>query len=221
MSVFNRQDPKMFERLMDEYPNIPAVIFKADGVKIHPTATLGESGFTWYRGDNGELVQIPNKGDIWLGKNVKIGEYVSIKRATLPNYTTIIESGSIVRNHANIAHNCKIGRNSWLGPHVCLNGSVEIGDECWIGGHAVIHQGIKIGDRATVGIGSVVIRDIPDGETVAGVPAVPTRFIGNTVHPSFKYGKNLKIGKYNHIHENVKAGDNCQIRSFTSAVSVK
>jgi UDP-N-acetylglucosamine acyltransferase len=40
------------------------------------------------------------------------------------------------------------------------------------------------------------------------------KFPDNIVDQSFKCGKNLKIGVYNHIHENVRVGDDCTIRSF-------
>jgi len=41
-----------------------------------------------------------------------------------------------------------------------------------------------------------------------------SKFDGNYVHPSFKSGVNLKIGKYCHIHPEVQVGDNCNIRSY-------
>lgn len=39
--------------------------------------------------------------------------------------------------------------------------------------------------------------------------------MANKIHPSFKHGKNFKIGVFNHIHEGVVVGDNCTIWSFT------
>jgi len=39
-------------------------------------------------------------------------------------------------------------------------------------------------------------------------------FIDNYIHPNFKHGVNLQIGKYNHVHSDVQVGDNVQIRSF-------
>jgi UDP-2-acetamido-3-amino-2,3-dideoxy-glucuronate N-acetyltransferase len=40
-----------------------------------------------------------------------------------------------------------------------------------IGSGAVILCGVTIGEQAMVGAGAVVTRDVPDGATVAGVPA--------------------------------------------------
>ena len=44
-------------------------------------------------------------------------------------------------------------------------------DGASIGSGAVIMCGVTIGARAMIGAGAVVTRDVPDGATVAGVPA--------------------------------------------------
>lgn len=38
--------------------------------------------------------------------------------------------------------------------------------------------------------------------------------MSNVIHPSFKHGKNLKLGEFNHIHEGVEVGDNVKILSY-------
>ena len=173
-------------RAFNKRPYRDPVITKGDNTKIHPSSTLGGDGFTWARLEDGSILQAHNLGDITIEDNVRIGEHCTIRRSTLPNTSTIIGRGSVLISYVNVGHNCKIGKNSFLGPHVCLNGSVKIGDGCWIAAHAVIHQGVKIGDGAVIGMGAVVTRDVPPGETVAGVPAIPLKFAGNYVHPSFK-----------------------------------
>ena len=40
-----------------------------------------------------------------------------------------------------------------------------------MGAGATVIQNVSIGKNVTVGAGSVVIRDVPDGLTVAGIPA--------------------------------------------------
>jgi acetyltransferase-like isoleucine patch superfamily enzyme len=52
-------------------------------------------------------------------------------------------------------------------------GRVRVGKGAVIGAYATVRSGVSIGDRVTVGFNSYVNRDVPDGETVGGVPAKP------------------------------------------------
>lgn len=49
--------------------------------------------------------------------------------------------------------------------------SINIGNNVWLGAHVVVLPGISIGNNSVVGAGAVVTKDIPCGETWAGVPA--------------------------------------------------
>ncbi|MBT8038334.1 MAG: acyltransferase [Verrucomicrobiae bacterium] len=48
---------------------------------------------------------------------------------------------------------------------------VRLGQNVWLGSLVVVLPGVTIGDNVIVGAGAVVTRDIPEGETWAGVPA--------------------------------------------------
>ena len=210
-----RTRPRSVEEI-EEFNQLPyrePRITKGNNVIIHPSTTLGGAGFTWARKEDGSILQAHNLGDIIIEDNVRIGEHCTIRRSTLPDTATLIGQGSVLISYVNVGHNCKIGKNCFLGPHVCLNGGVQIGDQCWIGGHAVIHQQVKIGDGAVVGMGAVVTRDVQPGETVVGVPAQPIEYVGNIVAHDFKHGKNLKLGKFCIVEEDVIVGDNCTIKS--------
>jgi acetyltransferase-like isoleucine patch superfamily enzyme len=50
---------------------------------------------------------------------------------------------------------------------------ITIGREVWIGRGVTILGGVTIGDKATVGANAVVTRDVAEGVTVAGIPALP------------------------------------------------
>ena len=52
-----------------------------------------------------------------------------------------------------------------------MAGGVTIGDYAWIGMGAIIKQEVLVGQNAVVGMGSVVIKEIPNNNTVVGVPA--------------------------------------------------
>jgi UDP-2-acetamido-3-amino-2,3-dideoxy-glucuronate N-acetyltransferase len=207
-------------RKQNETPETEPKINIGKNCNIHPTVVLGESGVGMERDENNEWVRCNQHGDVDIEDNVQIGSFCNIKRASIAAKSTVIGKGSILATYVNVGHNCKIGKNVFILPYVLLNGSVEIGDGAWIAGHAIIEQHARIGPNAVVGMGSIVKAsrtgdwDVKPGETVVGAPATPIKFVGNYVHPSFKYGKNLKIGKYNDIQEDVTVGDDVTIKSY-------
>ena len=52
-------------------------------------------------------------------------------------------------------------------------GPVDIGPRAMIGAGAVLLPGVRVGADAQVGANAVVTRDVPEGATVAGIPAEP------------------------------------------------
>lgn len=52
-----------------------------------------------------------------------------------------------------------------------VQGKTIIGDHCYIGTGATILGPIKIGNNVIIGAGAVVTKDIPDDQTVMGIPA--------------------------------------------------
>ena len=89
----------------------------------------------------------------------------------------IIQTGAQVSEHAIInsgaviEHDVLIGKNTHITSGAVLGGGCSIGDNCTIGLGSRIRDRISIGTGVTVGMGSVVVTDIPENETVVGVPA--------------------------------------------------
>ncbi len=82
-----------------------------------------------------------------------------------------IGEGVIINTGASVDHDCVVGDFVHLAPGARLTGEVTVGDQTLVGAGAVVIPGIRIGRRAIIGAGAVVISDVPDGQTVVGVPA--------------------------------------------------
>lgn len=106
-----------------------------------------------------------------------ISNYASIGVGTVVMQGAIVQSDAKIGRHcivntgASIDHECEISDYVHVSPHATLCGNVHVGKGSWIGAGATVIPGINIGEWCTIGAGAVVLHDIPDGVTVAGVPA--------------------------------------------------
>ncbi|OOZ42333.1 hypothetical protein BOW53_00390 [Solemya pervernicosa gill symbiont] len=82
---------------------------------------------------------------------------------------------TFVSSHTTISHDVQSGNCCQIGSHVVIGGKAMIGNRVTIHPHATILPGINIADDATIGAGSVVIRDVHQGETVFGIPAMTVK----------------------------------------------
>lgn len=91
----------------------------------------------------------------------------------------LVHSGNIkIHPHAVIGKNVGIMHDVTIGQCSTKLQSKYvpvIGDNVFIGAGAKILGRVKIGDGAVIAANSLVITDVPPGETVMGVPAVPLR----------------------------------------------
>jgi UDP-3-O-[3-hydroxymyristoyl] glucosamine N-acyltransferase len=140
-----------------------------DHVIIGSNCTIGGIGFGYEMNENGQYEQVPHIGNVEIGEKVEIGNNVCIDRAVMGS--TTLDRSVKVDNLVHIAHGVHIQENSLIIAHAMIAGSVVVGKNTWIAPSASLKQKIKIGDNAVIGIGSVVLKDVEEGETVAGVPA--------------------------------------------------
>lgn len=131
--------------------------------QIMGTAHLSRVGQYFVMGDNtgcGEFCYFGAAGGIAIGKNVVIGQYVSMH----------------AQNHV-FADPSKL---------ICDQGTVEkgiiVGDDCWIGAKATILDGARIGHHSVVAAGAVVRGEFPPYSLLAGVPARVVRSLNETAN---------------------------------------
>jgi len=103
-------------------------------------------------------VKMGNFGEVkasYLGPGVHMGHFSYIGDAVIGAHTNI-GAGTITCNFD--------GKNKHR---------TEIGEDAFIGSDTMLVAPVRIGARARTGAGSVVTHDVPDDETVVGVPARP------------------------------------------------
>jgi UDP-perosamine 4-acetyltransferase len=112
---------------------------------VHPSAVIASH------------VEIESGAQIMAGAVVQTGARIGVD--------ALLNTGALVD------HDCRIGEHVHIAPGACLSGNVSVGGSSHIGIGASVIQGKTIGVGVIVAAGAVVISDIPDGVTVAGVPA--------------------------------------------------
>ncbi|PTY06751.1 UDP-3-O-(3-hydroxymyristoyl)glucosamine N-acyltransferase [Verrucomicrobia bacterium LW23] len=138
-------------------------------VTIHAGTTIGSDGYG-YVFDQGRHRKVPQIGHVVIGDDVEIGANAAIDRGALG--ATVIGAGTKIDNLVHVAHNVTMGRHCLVLGQVGFAGSTQLGDYVVVASQSGISGHLKLGDRSTVGAKSGVMRDVPEGETVLGHPAV-------------------------------------------------
>ncbi|USZ67987.1 acyltransferase [Halorussus salilacus] len=77
-----------------------------------------------------------------------------------------------VEDHAIVGYDATILCHEFLQEEY-RTGEVVVGERAMVGAGAILLPGVTVGEGASVAANSLVTRDVPPGETVAGVPAKP------------------------------------------------
>lgn len=137
-----------------------------DDVRIGAGTVIGGPGFQFLR-LAGELLPIAHAGGVAIHDGVEIHAACTVDRAIFREDTEV-GPGCRFDNGVHFAHRSRIGKRGLLAAKACICGSVVLGDDVWVGPAAVISDSVVIGDRAQIAIGAVVVRDVQEGEAVAG-----------------------------------------------------
>ena len=141
-------------------------------VIVHSGTVLGADGFGYAEGaEASSLVKLPQVGVVVIGDDVEIGANSAVDRATFD--TTRIGRGTKIDNLVQIGHNAQIGQGCILCGQAAVAGSGRIGDRVLIAGQSGVAGHFDVGDGVQVAAKSAVFQEVPAGQKVAGVPAVP------------------------------------------------
>lgn len=157
------------------YPN--AVIYHdvqlGENCTIHSQAVLGADGFGFAR-DVDSWEKISQLGGVRIGDSVEIGACTTVDRGTLDH--TVIEDGVIIDNQVQIAHNCRIGKNTAIAGCAGLAGSTIIGANCTLAGGVGVVGHVEICDNVHITGMTMVTRSITEpGSYSSGTPMSSTR----------------------------------------------
>ena len=147
-------------------------------VILQPNCVVGSDGFGFafdVEGEGGGPMhrKVPQAGIVRIEDDVEVGACSCIDRATLGE--TVIGRGTKIDNLVQIAHNVRVGALSLLVAQCGISGSTELGQGVILAGQVGVVGHLKLGDGARVGAQSGVSRDLDDGETVSGSPAIDHR----------------------------------------------
>jgi len=109
-----------------------------------------------------------------LEANVHIGNFGEVKNARL--------ASGVRMGHFGYVGDAEIGEDSNIGAGTVTcnydgtaKHATRIGRRVLVGSDTLLVAPVRVGDGARTGAGSVVTRDVPPGQTVAGVPARPLK----------------------------------------------
>lgn len=154
-------------RLIDPTVQIRCGRFVRERLILAEGASIDRGAIIWVSDEAGQ------KGHIHLGTGAYIGPYSyvgSCHQLVIGDHTLIgAHSYLITVNHRTDRPQLPIALQGFRG------GNITIGNNVWIGCHVTVLPNVTIGDNAVIGAGAVVTKNIPAGETWAGVPAQPIK----------------------------------------------
>ena len=105
--------------------------------------------------------------------SVEIGAGCVICSGNILTVNIILGVHVTINLDCTIGHDCIIGDYATLSPGCHLSGYTTVQSGAYLGTGACTIERRMIGAWSTVGAGAVVIKNIPEGATAVGIPAVP------------------------------------------------
>jgi UDP-3-O-[3-hydroxymyristoyl] glucosamine N-acyltransferase len=140
---------------------------------VQANTVIGSDGFG-YAPHGGQWHKIPQLGRVIIGDRVEVGASTTIDRGALED--TIIESGCILDNQIQIAHNVVIGENTAMAACSVIAGSSKIGKHCTIAGLVGVNGHIEVADNVTLTGMTMVTKSLESaGVYSSGIPAQPNK----------------------------------------------
>ena len=108
--------------------------------------------------------------EVFIGNKNTIRECVTVSKATVEPFKTVIGNDCLLMAYSHVAHDCILGNKCILANSVALGGHVTLGDYAICGGLVGIHQFVKIGMHCMIGAHSMVVKDVVPYALFSGDP---------------------------------------------------
>ena len=141
--------------------------------EIMPQAVVGSEGYGYVPDPSGVSQRIPHTGKVILEDHVHVGAGTTIDRGSLGD--SIVKSGTKIDNLCHLAHNCSIGKNSFITAHFAMGGSSSVGDRFLCGGQTGLNDHIHICQDVQLVGGSIVHKSITEPGVYGGYIARPVK----------------------------------------------
>lgn len=160
------EDNVLIEDNVTIYSN---TIIKKNSI-IRAGSRIGGNGFEFSRIEK-EILSIVPGGKVIIDKNVEIQNNTCIDKGIFGN--TYIGENTKIDNLVYIAHDVRLGKNSFVVACTLIGGRVITGENSYLGPNCTVKNGLKLGKNSKVSMGAVVTKDVNDNETVTGNFAIP------------------------------------------------
>ncbi|MFQ6017216.1 MAG: UDP-3-O-(3-hydroxymyristoyl)glucosamine N-acyltransferase [Kiloniellaceae bacterium] len=139
---------------------------------IHAGVCIGNRGFGFAMDPEG-FVDVPQLGRVIVEDDVEIGANSTVDRGAGPD--TVIGTGCKIDNLVQIGHNVRLGRGCVLVSQSGVAGSTRLEDHVIVAAQAGVADHLTMGKGARLAAKCGVMRDVPAGQTVGGIPAMPLK----------------------------------------------
>lgn len=109
----------------------------------------------------------------YIAKSAKIGLGNIILANCVINTNAVLGNRNIINPGSFITHDTIVGDNNYMAAHTCIGSGLRIGNGNFFGLNCTLKNLITIGNYNIIGMAANVVKNVQDGNVLAGNPARP------------------------------------------------